>query len=579
MCNHTFKDNNDQHCQWDLIFSKKKSKKAKLVELPHDSEGRCIFHSNDLQWKRENNFSRCLKELILLLDKKNDVIELDDIILVGDSFMEKQNQKYRFRTNAENELYCIIFENLLCNNAIVLRNAILEDPLILERCCLRNDLIITDCQFNKGLSVNHLTVGQDLQILNCHFKNNIVTDSDNTVYGCWNISNSSFTGDSSFSGMDINDRCVIDNNVFNHVTSNTNFNCYFGSGLEFRNNKSTDLGFDNCNFYYDSIFCDLDLSGPFLMTQPIIGGQLKFVGNETQFLFNSQTTIEIDSDNFEEGGLVTFDYCNLIDLGTVFIANCRELEIEEKIRILPSCKVDRLTIVHVYKPYKEIKSNIIEDFVHIVTRYFRHWHSIDLSINIIRNRIESCIKVIFKTTDNITEERFHSLLKVFPATVCNPSDATPEAEDIRHTLQDILSRIWTCEAISDSEKKELLTFNFNFNIMAKYIKMEKSQVGMLVMGSGHTIQYNHIEQTNQSDSVDFEVLKHELERLTNDIRNNHVGDIITHEQLDQLRQAVEEKNESLLTQYVKKVPVAFLKFAKDIGANLLADIIQKAIGL
>lgn len=577
MCNHTFKDNNTKHCEWDQIFSKSKWSKVKSVELPHDSDGKCIFHSTDLQWKRKNNFSLWLNELVLLLDKIDDVIELDDIILVGDSLMEKQQPKHRFRTNAENELYCIVFEKLLCNHDIVLRNAILEDPLILERCCFRNDLIVTDCLCNKGLFVNYLTVGKDFQILNCHFKNNIVIDSNNRVYGCWYINNSTFTGESCFSEMFINDICIIDDNIFCSVGSYTNFNCNFSSGLDFRNNKTTDIWFDKCNFSYDSIFHTLELSGQFRMTQPIIDGQLKFVGSETKFLFNPQTIIEIGSDNFEENGQITFDYCNLIDLGTTFIENCRELEIEERIRILPSCKVDRLTVVYVYKPYKELKSNIIEDLAAVITRYFRYWHSINLSVNIVRNRVESCIKVVFKTTDNITEERFNSLLKEFPATVCNISDSTPEAEDIRYTLLNILNRIQICEVLSDFEKKELQLFNFNFNIMD--IKLEKSQLGMLIMGTGHNIQNNHIEQTFQSDKLDFEVLKYELEKVTNEIQNNHIHDIISHEQLEQLRQSVKEKNENLVIKYLRKVPIAFLKFSKDIGANLLADVIQRAIGL
>ena len=415
--------------------------------------------------------------------------------------------------------------------------------------------------------------------MNCYFKNNIVTDSDNTVYGCWYINNSTFTGDSSFSGMTIHDHCIIDYNNFNQIESNTNFNCHFGSGLEFRNNKSTDIGFDCCNFYYDSIFYDFDVSGKFLMTQPMIGGQLKFVGSEKKPLFNPQTIIEISSDNFDENGLITFDYCNLIDLGTVFIANCRDLEMEERIRILPSCKVDRLTIVHVYKPYKELKSNIIEDLAHLITRYFRYWHSINLSVNIVRDRAASCIKVIFKTTDEITEEHFHRLLKEFPATVCNHIDDTPEAEDIRYTLQDILNRIRICKGLSRQEEKELLTFNFNYNIMAKDIKLEKSQVGMLVMGTGHNIQNNHVEQTYQSDKFNFDVLKHELEKVANGIQEYQNHGIIDNKQLEQIVQAVEEKNERLVIQRLKKVPIAFLKFAKDVGANLLADIIQETIGL
>ena len=115
--------------------------------------------------------------------------------------------------------------------------------------------------------------------------------------------------------------------------------------------------------------------------------------------------------------------------------------------------------------------------------------------------------------------------------------------------------------------------------MAKDIKLEKSQVGMLVLGTGHNIQNNHVVQTYQSDKFNFDVLKHELEKVANGIQENQNHDIIGNKQLEQLIQAVEEKNECLFIQRLKKVPIAFLKFAKDVGANLLADIIQEAIGL
>lgn len=578
MCNHKFKDDITQRCKWNIFFKEKVA-----IELPHDSKGKCIFHSNDLQWKRENSFTQWLVQLISLLDQcdvENDVIELDDIILAGDSLLENQNSKYRFRTNADNELYCILFENLICRKHIVLRNAICQDPVILERCLFKQDLIITDCSFTKGISINHLIVGQDFQLLNCHFKNNIVTDSDNIVFDSWYINNSTFDGDTSFSGLTIYDSSVIDENIFNHITSNTNFNCCFGGGLEFRNNKCSDIGFDRCDFYYDNIFCNLELSGRFLMTQPEIGGQLKFVGEEDKFLFNTQTTIEIDSNSFEGNGLITFDYCNLIDLGTVFIANCRELESKEKIRILPSCKVERLTIIHVYKPYKELKSNIIEDLAHIITRYFRHWHSIDLSVNIIRNRIESSIKVIFKTTDDISEEHFKSLLHEFPATVCNPPENTPEATDIKQAFTDILSRLSACKVISKSEKAEILNFNLDINIMAKDINLAQSQIGMLFTGNGNNIQGNHIELNYLQDSnVDFSRIQSELEKLENEIKKSQEAELITTEQLKQLQEAVALKDKHKLIQYLKKLPGAFFKFAQNVGANVLAGMFQQAIGL
>ena len=268
--------------------------------------------------------------------------------------------------------------------------------------------------------------------------------------------------------------CEIKNNEFKHIENEICFNCKFLSGLVFSDNSITDLAFSSCGFYYDTIFERLKLLGKFSIFNPQIGGQLKFVGSENDLLFNSKTTIEINSECFEENGMIIFDYCNVLNLGTTFIENCRNLEAKQKVIIHPSCKVERLTMIYEYPLDTELKSNLIEDFANIVSKYFYLWYGINLSVNIIRNRAKKIITVVYKTTDNITDEDFNSLLKKLPEAICYTQKNEPAIIDLQRALFYIIERI---NSISDNAFKNIFS-NILINTRGKYIK-NKTDIGTL----------------------------------------------------------------------------------------------------
>ena len=64
--------------------------------LPMDKHGRCIFHSNELEWKRENNFTQKIIDLINILDACNDIDEYDfaEFVFVGEKINTKRTGKY-----------------------------------------------------------------------------------------------------------------------------------------------------------------------------------------------------------------------------------------------------------------------------------------------------------------------------------------------------------------------------------------------------------------------------------------------------------------------------------------------------
>src|SRR5688500_16152046 len=57
--------------------------------LPMDSKGTCIFHSQEIDWKRENGFGRHFRQLIHLLADAEQDHDFAEFVFVGDEVRTK----------------------------------------------------------------------------------------------------------------------------------------------------------------------------------------------------------------------------------------------------------------------------------------------------------------------------------------------------------------------------------------------------------------------------------------------------------------------------------------------------------
>lgn len=386
--------------------------------LPFDDSGYCIFHSENIEWKRKNDFTDWLQKLINLLDNydnENSGITLDGVIFVGNSLLEEQEFAHKMRTGSENELHCFMFENIFCKKSITLNNAKFEDIIIIERFCLKNDLVLQTCHFSKGISIMHFVIGGDLHIYNSHFQKRTVianNDGTNKIYGGLYIEYSLFIGDSSFSELIINESCEINNNEFKHIENEICFNCSFLSGLKFSGNSATGLTFSSCGFYYDNLFSELKLLGKFLMYNPQISGKIKFVGNKNDLLFKPEieTIIGIDSECFEENGKITFEYCNIVNLGTTFSENYHNLKRLGKVDIGEGCRKYRICSDIIPIPSTEINHNIIVELSTSFTNYYLYSEGKNLGVEFVSKEINN-LQLYYYTDEDISIEEFMSRLK------------------------------------------------------------------------------------------------------------------------------------------------------------------------
>ncbi|MCD8176246.1 MAG: hypothetical protein LUE98_01975 [Tannerellaceae bacterium] len=473
MCKHIYKHDftDTPTCEWDKfyenIYENTLIKEISYPDLPHDKEGVCLFHSKDIDWKRKNHFVERLTELVYLLNndsnpEENGDIALVDFIMVGNQKLEEAYPKHAYKIDFPDENIFYI-KNTLCTSHLRIQHCRFIDPVVLERTIFKYDLILDNCLFKQSVSVENLTTGADLYMEQTVFKKYLVTDGINHVYSGLRILDSQFSSRTNFHGFKIQEFSVIDNCHFEKSDYVTNFYCYFDGGLDFSRNVFAHLCFDTCSFEGDCNFSELTQEYSWEILQPTILGQTAFIGTEDNMLFNSKTKIELTPDCFFELGHVTFDYCNIKDLGTAFVDSVKDLEDSGLVQVHPSCCVERLTVIYEY-PYSAIKANIIEDFVHLITRYFRRWHSVNLSVNINRDRKNNRIKIVFKTIDDLSDVEFNRIMHKFSTTLQTTETNDPEIVDIQKTYRNIIERINDSNALTPENKWEILSLQGNIYI-------------------------------------------------------------------------------------------------------------------
>lgn len=555
--------------------------------LPVDENGLCLFHSSDIEWKRQNKFAERLATLITCVDNDEDMedISFDDFILVGNDTLDRETwEKHDYKLDSPNE-HILYLHGATCRKNLVFHNARFHDPVIIEKGIFKTDLIIDHCLFEESISIDRLTIGADLYIDGSEFKRHFVWVGKNRVIGNFTIIDSKFNGRTDFCNLVLENHSVVDNNVFEKSDFVSEFNCRFDGGLDFTRNEFADLRFDACYFYGDCTFAELTQHHSFTIINPTIQGQVSFVGTAEHLLFNANTRIYLTDDCFEELGHVTFDYCNVKDLGTAFVDNIKTLEDLELVRISPTCQVERLTIIYEYHPYTSLNANIIEDFAHLVARYFSRWHAVNLTVKIDRNKCKRTIRVVFKTTDDISDEEFRKIMNRFSMTIQASRNSTnDEILDIIDTYRSICDRLRKRHNIIGYEKiAEILsmqgaiqigTININSNTM----KINNSQIGILSTGNNANFDNNTIVQ-NASSEPDYRALSDELNGLIRIIRReqNDCEEVVylLHNAID----AAEQRDDSQLARILSNLPRWVLKAANGVGIGVLSSYIAQVLGI
>ncbi len=496
MCKHTYKtieiENNiekEKRCEWEDFFQNLPSfnfdSKIKFLDLPHDDAGLCLLHSTDIDWKRKQNFVERFKELCINWEKVAEEnqeygLSFHECHLVGG----ESEFKYDFEDEPS---YTMNFENFLLKNHILFFDCVFYDSIRIEKALFKKGITIDNCLFKSDIDIMNVFVGDDITLSPNNIYETNVGLTNLRLIGKFDCIKNTFKGRFDFDSIDCLSEVYIDSSIFATREEYVNFTAYFHEGLSLRSNiANCVVTISETTFEKDTLFYDNRFNSEFHLEYPAIYGNIAFVGTDKNLLFNPHSIIDLSTESFNKSGRLIFDYCNILNLGNEFIAQIRELENYQLVTIRDTCKIDRLVIVREYN-YSYINDYIITDFSNLIVRFFKHYFSINLNVEILRDIQNGKIKIIYKTSDKIEEKEFNSRLsgineKFDTFSQHKFSDiANYPDKDFSFTYQSIIHRIleaYKNDRISQEEIFSILTFqntielSNSFNVIVNKINTE-----------------------------------------------------------------------------------------------------------
>ena len=482
MCSHTYNVLGKKvECEWlsfykDIVIDEVFD--LKFIDLPLDTFGKCIYHSTELTWKRKNHFFERLSELLIVLDthKSQENIHFKDFHFVGLETNEIQleiQSLETFSSEIENidHRYLLEFARKIVKKEVLIYDCVFHDAINLERCFFKGGFLLENCVFKKDVIAIGNVFKDDLTILdNASFYKNLSFSNYNVVCGKTEITNCRFQGRFDFDNVEFVGSVYIENNNFESKVEYVNFSGVFHSGLSFRKNETCALlSLDDCTFFKDSLFYNNKQHSAFHIENILIEGNIAFTGTEENLLFNTHTIFDLGTDSFGIIGHITFEYCDILQLGSSFLSNASELENQKLIKINPTCRLERLTVVYEYA-YSKLKSAILSDFINIISRYFDYHYSINLNVDIQKDKKKNIARIVFKTTDDISDEDFKDKLRLFPSVNSEKQNKTAEEEDLEYCLVSMVTRLirhMEKTSLDVSELKDIASLNENRKLKSK----------------------------------------------------------------------------------------------------------------
>jgi hypothetical protein len=418
MCTHLYKIPGT-FCDYEVSFHQ---------DIPiHPSTGHCIFHSTDAEWKVGNNFNDWFRSLVIDLDSKGE-IELYDIQLVGEIVPEEYVEIFDGAKKG------ICLTKFIIKNSITLYDCIFEDNVLLHRGCFKGIVAVKNCEFHKGFLVDSCSFREDTNVeAGCVFRKEFYVTNDSLFLGHVSIHNNVFEGEISIQDSYFDMPLHVIKNQFTTSEFHVTFSSTFMYGVSFdKNNYSGVLSFYESELYETSSVEGNDGTPWINLSDTQLHGVLRFQGTERNLLFQTKAEIKLSDIIFEPGGLLIFDYCNMLNLSQEFLLKLRELEKEDKVLILDTCK---LYSFHTVLEYETVNVNdaVFTDFHNLVSRYFLKEKSISIDLTFLRSVNDRTFKVYYSSIDDLTE-RFEDIFNETLLKINEEESIDPELEIQRRAI-------------------------------------------------------------------------------------------------------------------------------------------------
>jgi uncharacterized protein YjbI with pentapeptide repeats len=412
-----------QKCPYSQLYDRVRSTISQPSEigvvpfLPVDDRGACIFHSQDLAWKRQNDFTSKFLQLVRLLDDHDAETYYDftEFVFPGSDLITKSGaQQYLlrisdviFRKHAyfTGALFLDSFEleQVDFHNGATFDQAIFHHDLTFKKARFRG-LDFTEAKFTNGVSFNEVESLSFALFSNATFE---ATRNSALVY----FKNSRFEGITDFSDADftLGDQAAVsfENVQFQDVAvfRNTHFNCQ----VDF-----SDVTFADKTDFIDTSFDIVRSTARYRGTAVefnritvTIGAALSFISTDPhRKMFNHDVEMSFKED---PSGIVRFENVNFNLLNSSSKQRLTQLAKLGRVEIGPGCIKYRFQTEVQTISVSEGNVGLILELCQTFTNYFTGSNGLNLGFEIVE-RDKTRVSFLYFTDEDIAEETFRERL-------------------------------------------------------------------------------------------------------------------------------------------------------------------------
>lgn len=461
MCNHIYITNFQgcpktigKHCSYPEIFEQIKSDDDIHPELPLDKNGICIFHSPDIEWKRQNNFKEYFLTLLQMLETcgSENFYDFSEIMFIGNEVRKKPKPEH----------LALRFAGMTFKKQAYFTGSVFHDAFELE-----------DVHFKGGANFDHTTFNHDLTVKNTIFqgltfskselnRRVLFSGTDFHTYGLF--SKTKFTGFKNagsgyvikFENARFHFLADFSEAIFTPVgdQSVVSFvNVEFNDMADFKKAKfHNQVSFKDTSFSYKTEFIDTlfdlsdssiryggDVAVDFSRIQLKSGdASLTFRSTDPQKkMFNHDVNMSFKED---PEGVIHFENVNFNN----FTPDSRErlitLSRSGKVEIGLGCIKYRFQTEVRTISINQSNSPLILELCQTFTNYFSASNGLNLGFEIVE-RSKTNVSFFYFTDENISEKEFHDKLTATEQQLWNLLSITPNEEflALNHTSNEALT--------------------------------------------------------------------------------------------------------------------------------------------
>lgn len=476
MCLHTY--------QWHSKTIKCDLQSRMELELPMDENGFCIFHSEDKQWKYDND---CFYYFIELLGQSNKIakaVELHGVKITGHT-PEQHRETKMFEGAA------IIFTSGIITNDLTIFDSTFYDDVHLQNMRFLGNVSLHTCQFFGGVELQfHTKFREDLDILDhCIFHKIVTIDNQSLLDGPTQIISCTFHDSFYLDDVICNSPVYINDNQFTKGDEVIDFTgTTFKMGISFNNNSYQ--GLLNCfesNFHDENSFINIPYNSNFELADCQYYGSVLFQGEEDKLMFGPNTILKIQQDNFHNSARFAFDYCDILNLNDDFIGQAKDLQDLQLLKISSTSRTQRFVHKVIFKG-RDVNQEIIEDYTRVISRYFSSLYTTRLNVRYRRLTDQPALEVVYSSDEDLKDQFDERLQGVLESIKYGNEKIN---EDLSIQLQSLLLRLKRKEhngQIETSDTNKLLS-----HLTDKKMSIE------IIMGNNYNI--NQVNTGNNSQQT------------------------------------------------------------------------------